>query len=62
MNREVSGKPLKELTVKLQHIGIAADHGGYELKEYLAGKLTPSRMLVAVTQFIKAYWVKIIAS
>jgi ribose 5-phosphate isomerase B len=24
---------------KLQRIGIAADHGGYELKEYLAGKL-----------------------
>jgi ribose 5-phosphate isomerase B len=39
MNMEASGKPLKELTVKLQRIGIAADHGGYELKEFLAGKL-----------------------
>ena len=28
-----------ELPGKLQRIGIAADHGGYELKEYLAGKL-----------------------
>ena len=36
---EVSGKPLKESAVKLQRIGIAADHGGYELKEYLAEKL-----------------------
>ncbi|MBP9903687.1 MAG: RpiB/LacA/LacB family sugar-phosphate isomerase [Verrucomicrobia subdivision 3 bacterium] len=26
-------------TGKLQRIGVAADHGGYELKEYLAGKL-----------------------
>lgn len=39
MNVEGDGKPLKELRVKLQRIGIAADHGGYELKEYLAGKL-----------------------
>jgi ribose 5-phosphate isomerase B len=36
---EVGGKPLKELTVKPQRIGIAADHGGFELKEFLAGKL-----------------------
>jgi len=28
-----------ELPGKLRCIGIAADHGGYELKEYLAGKL-----------------------
>ena len=28
-----------ELPVKPQRIGVAADHGGYELKEYLAGKL-----------------------
>ena len=26
-------------TGKLQRIGVAADHGGYELKEYLVGKL-----------------------
>lgn len=26
-------------TGKLQRISVAADHGGYELKEYLAGKL-----------------------
>ena len=25
--------------MRLQRIGIAADHGGYELKEFLAGKL-----------------------
>jgi ribose 5-phosphate isomerase B len=30
---------LAELPGKRQRIGIAADHGGYELKEYLAGKL-----------------------
>ena len=39
MNTEVGGKPLKELPVKLRRIGIAADHGGFELKEFLAGKL-----------------------
>ena len=39
MNMEANGKPLKELTVKPQRIGIAADHGGFELKEFLAGKL-----------------------
>ena len=32
-------EPLTVLPGKLQRIGIAADHGGYELKEYLAGKL-----------------------
>jgi ribose 5-phosphate isomerase RpiB len=36
---EVSGKPLLEMTAKRQRIGIAADHGGYELNEYLAEKL-----------------------
>ena len=30
---------LTELPGKLKRIGIAADHGGYELKEYLAEKL-----------------------
>jgi ribose 5-phosphate isomerase B len=39
MNMEASGKPLKELTAKIQRVGIAADHGGFELKEFLAGKL-----------------------
>ena len=33
-----------ELPGKLQRIGIAADHGGYELKEYLAGKITRRRL------------------
>jgi len=28
-----------ELSTAHQHIGIAADHGGYELKEYLVGML-----------------------
>ena len=27
------------LSKTLQHVGIAADHGGFELKEFLAGKL-----------------------
>ena len=31
---------LTELPGKLQRVGIAADHDGYELKEYLAGKLS----------------------
>lgn len=31
--------PLEGLTRTRQLIGIAADHGGYELKEYLVGKL-----------------------
>jgi ribose 5-phosphate isomerase B len=30
---------LKELTLACQHVGIAADHGGFELKEFLGGKL-----------------------
>jgi ribose 5-phosphate isomerase B len=34
-----SDEPPAELSRTLQRIGIAADHGGYELKEYLAGKL-----------------------
>lgn len=32
-------KNQQNLPGKFQRIGIAADHGGYELKEYLAGKL-----------------------
>jgi ribose 5-phosphate isomerase B len=38
MNKNKRNERL-ELPGKLQCIGIAADHGGYELKEYLAGKL-----------------------
>jgi ribose 5-phosphate isomerase B len=38
-HQRVSDELLAELPEKLQRIGIAADHGGYELKEYLAGKL-----------------------
>ena len=37
--RIISDEPPAELRRTLQRIGIAADHGGYELKEYLAGKL-----------------------
>jgi len=47
MNMEANGKPLKELTVKPQRIGIAADHGGFELKEFLAGKLRAAGFEVA---------------
>ena len=39
MNKEISDKPLKELTSTSQRVGIAADHGGYELKEYLVRML-----------------------
>ena len=34
-----SGRPLARLTKKLPRVGIAADHGGFELKEQLIGKL-----------------------
>jgi ribose 5-phosphate isomerase B len=43
--RPVEGHPA-EWTGKLRHIGVAADHGGYELKEYLAGKLRESGFAV----------------
>jgi ribose 5-phosphate isomerase B len=39
MIMEVSSQPLKELPAKLQRVGIAADHGGFELKEFLDAKL-----------------------
>ena len=39
INKRISDEPPAELRRTLQRIGIAADHGGYELKEYLAGKL-----------------------
>jgi ribose 5-phosphate isomerase B len=33
-------KPLKELARTRQCVSLAADHGGFELKEQLAGRLT----------------------
>jgi ribose 5-phosphate isomerase B len=36
MSKDTSDKPLMALTLTCQRVGIAADHGGYELKEYLA--------------------------
>ena len=39
IRKGTSDEPLTELPRKVQRIGIAADHGGYELKEYLTGKL-----------------------
>src|ERR1035438_7623810 len=39
MSKRTSDDSPAELRRTLQRIGIAADHGGYELKEYLAGKL-----------------------
>ena len=39
IKKRISDEPPAELRRTLQSIGIAADHGGYELKEYLAGKL-----------------------
>jgi len=48
-NMKVSDQPLKKLTAELQHVGIAADHGGFELKQFLAGKLREAGF--AVTDF-----------
>jgi ribose 5-phosphate isomerase B len=39
MIMEACRQPLKELSLKIQRVGIAADHGGFELKEFLAAKL-----------------------
>ena len=39
MSKHSSDEPRAELDRTRHRIGIAADHGGYELKEYLAGKL-----------------------
>ena len=39
MNKDTSDKPLMALTQTCQRVGIAADHGGYELKEYLVKRL-----------------------
>ena len=38
-NKRASDELLSELPEKPQRVGIAADHGGFELKEFLAGKL-----------------------
>lgn len=38
-NERAEDGTLTELPTKLARVGIAADHGGYELKEYLAAKL-----------------------
>jgi ribose 5-phosphate isomerase B len=39
VNKAISEKPSMALTMTCQRVGIAADHGGYELKEHLAKKL-----------------------
>jgi len=39
MNKSISHMPLKELSPSTQCVGIAADHGGFELKEYLVKML-----------------------
>ena len=39
INERSSDGPLTRLAKKLQRVGIAADHGGFELKEQLLGKL-----------------------
>jgi ribose 5-phosphate isomerase B len=39
MKKNTSDKPSMALTLTCQRIGIAADHGGYELKEYLVNRL-----------------------
>ena len=42
MSKDTSDKPLMALTLTCQRVGIAADHGGYELKKYLAKMLRES--------------------
>jgi ribose 5-phosphate isomerase B len=39
MNKDTRDTPSMALTLTCQQVGIAADHGGYELKEYLARML-----------------------
>jgi ribose 5-phosphate isomerase B len=39
ISNRTNDEPLTGLTRTCQRVGVAADHGGYELKEYLAGKL-----------------------
>lgn len=39
MGHRLDGSPVPGLAKGLQRIGVAADHGGYELAQYLAAKL-----------------------
>ena len=39
MNKDTRDKPSMALTQTCQRVGIAADHGGFELKEYLVKML-----------------------
>jgi ribose 5-phosphate isomerase B len=39
ISKRTTDEPLTELTRMRQRIGVAADHGGYELKEYLVRRL-----------------------
>ena len=39
MTTGASDQLSKEKQLTIRHVGIAADHGGFELKEFLAGKL-----------------------
>ena len=39
MNKDAIHEPPSALTLTCKRVGIAADHGGYELKEYLAKNL-----------------------
>jgi len=39
MGRRLDGSPVPGLAKALQRIGVAADHGGFELMQHLAGKL-----------------------
>jgi ribose 5-phosphate isomerase B len=42
MGERPNNKPLTELSKTVQRVGVAADHGGFELKEQLVGKLRAS--------------------
>ena len=39
ISEPTSDEPLTMLTKMLQRVGVATDHGGFELKEQLVGKL-----------------------
>jgi ribose 5-phosphate isomerase B len=39
MNKHINHKPLEKSDLTTKHIGIAADHGGFELKKYLVKML-----------------------
>jgi ribose 5-phosphate isomerase B len=49
MNAEVNDQSLRNLELMFQRVGIAADHGGFELKEYLVTRLRAAGH--AVTDF-----------